>query len=227
MHLTTATAILTQQALPTLALIGCESTRRRDPSSADIYSHVCAPHIDLMGILIFSRAPYVRDGFRLLIALVVHPCIQVSLISQRAAPSFSSSLPTHTPICQEYFLYEYRSYRNDRSPVNTPKRHRYFFNMTQNSLLMESLLVTMRRVLLGTFQDSTYSILAIVLTALEEALLRSTMVYRDKLFDSDDNATAMEVVVKRKIWACSIAMSMFTEFVVSLQGSSLVPCAFF
>ena len=39
-----------------------------------------------------------------------------------------------------------------------------------------------RRTMLGAMQDPTAIVLAIVLTALEEAILRSTMIERDTLF---------------------------------------------
>ena len=75
-------------------------------------------------------------------------------------------------------------------------------------------MVTLRRIILGTFREPSMAIIAIVLTGLEEAGLRTTMIYRDRFFDgNDDKPTATELVVKRKIWASSIVMSMFTEFV--------------
>ena len=68
---------------------------------------------------------------------------------------------------------------------------------------MESLFVMYRRSMLGVMHDPTAIVVAVVLTALEEAFLRSTMVYRDNLFRKlmglPERSDA-ELAYQRKIW---------------------------
>ena len=75
--------------------------------------------------------------------------------------------------------------------------------------------------MLGAMRDARVVVAAIVLTALEEALARSTMVYRDTVlakFLGQPELSATELVLQRKIWACSSAMSMYIEL------SSIITC---
>ena len=71
-------------------------------------------------------------------------------------------------------------------------------------LLIENIFVFYRRSMLGTMRDTTAIVFAVMLTALEEAILRSTLVYRDtffrKLLDQPEMSDA-ELVYQRKTWA--------------------------
>ena len=73
-----------------------------------------------------------------------------------------------------------------------------------------------RRMMVGSIVDPTAQVVAIVLTALEEAVLRSTMVARDtyvaKLRDGRD-MTGPELEQQRRVWAASSASSMYIELV--------------
>ena len=59
--------------------------------------------------------------------------------------------------------------------------------------------------------DPTVAMLAIVLTGLEEIFMRSTMVYRDRLFRSLEGLpelTEDEEELQQRLWSASIAGSM-------------------
>ena len=66
--------------------------------------------------------------------------------------------------------------------------------------------VMFRRTMLGAMRDPAAIILAVVLTALEEAILRSTMVFRDTLFHkwlSEPEMSDDELMYQRRKWAAS------------------------
>ena len=67
--------------------------------------------------------------------------------------------------------------------VKDPKMHYHTFARLNMSFLLENILVTYRRMMLGCMIDPQATILAVILTALEEAVLRSTMVYPDTFFN--------------------------------------------
>ena len=59
--------------------------------------------------------------------------------------------------------------------------------------------------------DPTVAMLAIVLTGLEEVVMRSTMVHRDRLFrwlEGLPELTEDEEELQRRLWSASIAGSM-------------------
>ena len=66
--------------------------------------------------------------------------------------------------------------------MNDPKRKYYALRDMNGAFLTEHTFVFLRRSLIGAMRDPTAIILAIVTTALEEAIMRSTMVYRDTFF---------------------------------------------
>ena len=68
--------------------------------------------------------------------------------------------------------------------------------------------------MLGGIRNPSVAIAACILTSLEEAILRSTMVYRDTFFAEllgKAEPTPAEVIVQRKIWSAASAMSMYIE----------------
>ena len=78
-----------------------------------------------------------------------------------------------------------------------------------------------RRLMIGAIRDSRMQALAIVFAALEEALLRSSLVVRDTFFAEffgQRELTAVELAHQRKVWAVSSAMGMCTSVV---QASEL------
>ena len=72
---------------------------------------------------------------------------------------------------------------------------------------LENVFVLYRRTMLGAMVDKSATVLAVALTALEEAILRSTMVNRDmffrKMLGKPDLSDA-ELAYQRKTWAASV-----------------------
>ena len=63
--------------------------------------------------------------------------------------------------------------------TNDPKMHYHALAEMNAAYLLEFVFVMYRRQMLGCMTNPTFTILAVVTTALEEALMRSTMVHRD------------------------------------------------
>ena len=64
----------------------------------------------------------------------------------------------------------------------------------------------------GIIRDPSTVMLAIVLTGLEEVIMRSTMVYRDNFFrwlQSLPEPTEGELKLAYRMWSASTAMSMY------------------
>ena len=64
----------------------------------------------------------------------------------------------------------------------------------------------------GVIKDPTTVMLAIVLTGLEEVVMRSTMVYRDNLFrwlQGLPERTEDELKLEYRMWSASTAMGMY------------------
>ena len=102
------------------------------------------------------RAPSTTDWIRILLVCVLHPIVHEFVMTM-------TRLNTH----QAHEL-----------AMNDPKRH-YFALVAMNAAFgLEGIFVMYRRCMLGSMRDPSAVVLAIVLTALEEAILRSTMVYR-------------------------------------------------
>ena len=66
--------------------------------------------------------------------------------------------------------------------ANDPKYHYHALKMMHSPFILEFVFVMYRRQMLGCMVDPTANILAVVVTALEEAIMRSTMVQRDNFF---------------------------------------------
>ena len=66
--------------------------------------------------------------------------------------------------------------------TSDPKMHYHALAEMSKAFLLEFVFVMYRRQMLGCMINPTFSVLAIITTALEEALVRSTMVQRDTFF---------------------------------------------
>ena len=98
--------------------------------------------------------------------------------------------------------------------LKDPRRHYLLLEKMSLSFLVETTLVMYRRGMLGAIRNPTVAVTACILTSFEEALLRSTMVYRDTFFAKllgKPEPSVAEVVVQRKIWSAASAMSMYIE----------------
>ena len=98
--------------------------------------------------------------------------------------------------------------------LKDPRMHYQLLAQLHGAFELEMVFVMYRRTMLGAIRNPTMAVAACIFTALEEALLRSTMVYRDtfiaKLLRKPE-PTAAEVIVQRKIWSAASAMSMYIE----------------
>ena len=87
--------------------------------------------------------------------------------------------------------------------LNDPKMEYYAITMMNSSLTLETIFATFRRLMLGGMRDPSAVIFAIVLNALEEAILRSTMVIRDNYIREllgKPPLSDVELAFQRKIW---------------------------
>ena len=73
----------------------------------------------------------------------------------------------------------------------------------------------------GVIKDPTTVMLAIVLTGLEEVVMRSTMVYRDNLFrwlQGLPERTENELKLEYRMWSASTAMGMYHVSQANVRG---------
>ena len=120
------------------------------------------------------------------------------------------------PILQEFFLTVQRQICSNgfKKFENDPDREYWALRSIATTSMLEEIMVMQRRMMLGAMRDPTASVLTIVVTGLEEALVRCTMVYRDELLDSITGRrepTEAEIKAKRLIQAASAANGMRIE----------------
>ena len=109
------------------------------------------------------RSPSTTDWARFVIVCLIHPILQELVMTfQRLNPSYGPG--------------------NLELALNDPKRHYFAMSAMNSAFLLEQIFVMVRRAMMMGIQDPTAIVLAIVCTALEEAILRSTMVMRDIFF---------------------------------------------
>ena len=143
-------------------------TTQRIPPRCTTHTHdpnIRTPHpqTDPIVILPIYRSPTTTDWTRLFIACVVHPIVQEFVMTvQRTKIGFTE---------EELELV-----------VGDPKMHYHALGSMGSAYNLEYIMVMYRRVMIGCMIDASASIVAVVFTAMEEALLRSTMVYRDRFF---------------------------------------------
>ena len=120
------------------------------------------------------------------------------------------------PLAQEFFLTFQRQVSGNafKKFENDPDREYWALKSIGNSSSVEDILVMQRRMMLGAMRDPTATVLTIVVTGLEEALVRCTMVYRDEFWDwitGRPEPTESEIKVKRLVQAASAASGMRIE----------------
>ena len=120
------------------------------------------------------------------------------------------------PILQEFFLTVQRQICSNgfKKFENDPDREYWALKSIANTSFLEEMMVMQRRMMLGAMRDPTASVLTVVVTGLEEAVVRCTMVYRDDLCDwitgkSDSNES--DIKTKRMVQAASAANGMRVE----------------
>ena len=120
------------------------------------------------------------------------------------------------PILQEFFLTVQRQISgiNFKKFENDPDREYWALRSVTMPSMLEEIMVMQRRMMLGAMRDPTASVLTIVVTGLEEAVVRCTMVYRDEIWDwfsGRPEATESEIKAKRLVQAASAASGMRVE----------------
>ena len=108
--------------------------------------------------------------------------------------------------------------------LKEPKLHYHLLAKVSVTFLLEAVFVMYRRIMLGAIRNPSVAVAACIFTALEEALFRSTMVYRDTFIAkllSKPEPTAAEVIVQRKIWSAASAMSMYIEVTSIITSRAL------
>ena len=117
---------------------------------------------------------------------------------------------------QEFFLTFQRQISGNELKVigNDQDREYWALRTIASTAQLEEIMVMQRRFMLGGMRDPTASVLTIVVTGLEEAVFRCTMVDRDELWDwitSRPEPTEAEIKCKRLVQAASAATGMRIE----------------
>ena len=120
------------------------------------------------------------------------------------------------PILQEFFLTVQRQICSNgfKKFENDPDREYWALKSIATVSGLEEVMVMQRRMMLGAMRDPTASVLTIVVTGLEEALVRCTIVYRDDFWDwitGKAEPTESEIKTKRLVQAASAANGMRVE----------------
>ena len=92
---------------------------------------------------------------------------------------------------------------NRERVMNFPEYHYYPLSLMGAPFLLEKIFALYRRTLLGAIKDPTAVLVAISITAIEEAIARSTMVLRDTWLNKilgRPEMTDAQVAMQRKIW---------------------------
>ena len=82
--------------------------------------------------------------------------------------------------------------------------------------LVELILVMLRRMLIGGINDPQYATIAILITGIEEALLRCTLIERDlfiRSFFTDEAPSDEQMEYQRGVWAMTIMNTMQAELI--------------
>ena len=98
---------------------------------------------------------------------------------------------------------------------NNPKMHYHMLRWGSKEYLVEYVMVMYRRVMVGHMLDPTASVVAVVLTAVEEAIMRSTLVQRDNLFDwllGRPEATGADLEHKVRLFAARVKRRRPSKF---------------
>ena len=87
--------------------------------------------------------------------------------------------------------------------LKDPRRHYYPIVKMALAFTLEYTFALYRRMMFGAMRDPSAAVFAVVVNALEEAVLRSTMVLRDTLFRrllGKAEMTDTELLYQRKTW---------------------------
>ena len=117
---------------------------------------------------------------------------------------------------QEFFLTIQRQLSSARMEAfeNQPGREYWTLLYVGEGSVTEELMVMQRRMMVGGMRDPTATVVTIVVTGLEEAFVRCTMVYRDELWDwiiSRPEPDEAKLRTKRLVQSANAANGMRIE----------------
>ena len=98
--------------------------------------------------------------------------------------------------------------------IDDPDREHFALRSLALASLLEECLTLFRRLMLGAMRSPTTTMLAVVVTGLEEAVLRCTISARDDLWDwftGAEKPTSARLAWRRLVQAASAANSMRAE----------------
>ncbi len=117
---------------------------------------------------------------------------------------------------QEFFLTVQRQISTNefKKIENDPSREYHALLEIYASSVLEEIMVMQRRMMLGGMRDPTATILTIILTAIEESVVRCTVVYRDEFWNwvtGRPKSTEAEIRARRLVQTACVATSMRIE----------------
>ena len=98
--------------------------------------------------------------------------------------------------------------------IGDPDHEHFALRSVTNASVLEEALTLFRRLMIGAMRSPTTTMLAVVVTGLEEAVLRCTMAARDDLWDwftGAEKPTGARLAWRRLVQAASAANSMRVE----------------
>ena len=141
------------------------------PTSALTFFYSQPSPKDPLAVLPIYRSPSTTDWVRIVIVCFIHPVIQeLVMMTTRLFPDYA---PEGFKII-----------------LNDPRRAYFSLVNLTGPFTIETILVTFRRMMLGSMRDPVAIVLAVILTALEEALLRSTV----SLEESENGASPSQEI---------------------------------
>ena len=118
-----------------------------------------------------------------------------------------------------YCTYRQRKTTESTKFINDQARKHWPLRNLALATLMEGFMGVQRRVMLGSMADPTASFLAILLTALIEAMLRCTVHQRDELWDRITNARDL---TKEEKQCKKIIQSAYTANCMHIEVTSII-----
>ncbi len=169
---------------------------------------------------LFDKIAGPSHVFLIMSICVVYPALVIPAF--RAVSDFAKAwivCAVH-PIIHEVVMTLFR--RNELKNIFAEYSHdqrtrHYCFACMTGAFLVEFIFITFKRTMLGCIANPVIGITAVVVTSIFEAVTRSTMVMRDKYVqrvtkdEEEEQLFEHEVAFQRRIWTCSIAMSMYME----------------
>ena len=98
--------------------------------------------------------------------------------------------------------------------IGDPDREYYALRSVATASMLEETMILFRRMMIGAMRSPTTTIVAVVVTGLEEAIIRCTMAARDDLWDwitGAEKPAGAKLAWRRLVQAASAANAMRSE----------------